>query len=386
MSEINDILNRCQELYEDLSLGYVQRWKEMYGKKAVGFLPVYVPRELIRASGMLPVGIMGGGDQIEIIRGDAYFQSYICHIPRSVIEMALSGKLDCLDGMMFPSICDVIRNLSGMWQLMFPEKLSIYFDSPQNFESDTGGIFYQNELKRILDEFSKLSGITATDESLRDATALYNQNRRLTQQLYRRRADKPWEIPTSELYLLLRAGNILEVTEHNQMLERYMALASKENRKPLDNSRLVLNGSFCEQPPLGLIRALERAGGYIVDDDFVLAGRMIKSEIPLKGDPLENIVEAYLKDSKDVPFKYNIENKGDELVESFRENRADGVIFCAASFCDPGLLEQPMLQGRLDKDKIAYTSFQFAENTGQYQVIREQVGTFSDTIKLWGGQ
>ena len=31
------------------------------------------------------------------------------------------------------------------------------------------------------------------------------------------------------------------------------------------------------------------------------------------------------------------------LVESVRRNHAEGVIFCAPSFCDPALLEQPML-------------------------------------------
>jgi benzoyl-CoA reductase subunit C len=66
-----------------------------------------VPRELIHAAGMLPVGIFGGGDRLEIIRGDAYFQSYICPIPRSTIELAVSGRLDGLDGTLFPSICDV---------------------------------------------------------------------------------------------------------------------------------------------------------------------------------------------------------------------------------------------------------------------------------------
>ena len=54
-------------------------------------MPIYVPREIIHAAGMLPVGVLGGGDRLEIIRGDAYFQSYICHIPRSTVELALSG-------------------------------------------------------------------------------------------------------------------------------------------------------------------------------------------------------------------------------------------------------------------------------------------------------
>mgnify|MGYP001004430966 CR=1 FL=1 len=76
---------------------------------------------------------------IDIIRGDSYFQSYICHIPRSTIELGCTGKLDLLDGMIFPSICDVIRNLGGMWQMLFPEKLSAYLDLPQNFDADRGG-------------------------------------------------------------------------------------------------------------------------------------------------------------------------------------------------------------------------------------------------------
>ena len=33
---------------------------------------------------------------------------------------------------------------------------------------------------------------------------------------------------------------------------------------------------------------------------------------------------------------------------------------------------------------IPYTSFTYSENTGQVQVIKEQAGTFADSIKLWG--
>ena len=59
------------------------------------------------------------------------------------------------------------------------------------------------------------------------------------------------------------------------------------------------------------------------------------------------------------------------------------MIFAAASFCDPALLDQPMLQSALDRAGIPYTSFKFSEDSGQFQVIREQAGTFSDSIKLW---
>jgi benzoyl-CoA reductase subunit C len=43
-----------------------------------------------------------------------------------------------------------------------------------------------------------------------------------------------------------------------------------------------------------------------------------------------------------------------------------------------------MLAATLERESIPYTEFKYAENTGQFQVIKEQTGTFSDSIKLWG--
>ena len=37
----------------------------------------------------------------------------------------------------------------------------------------------------------------------------------------------------------------------------------------------------------------------------------------------------------------------------------------------------------LDRAGIPWTAFKYAENLGQFQVIREQAGTFADSIKLW---
>jgi benzoyl-CoA reductase subunit C len=136
-----------------------RQWKAAVpGRKAIGYMPVYVPRELIHAAGMLPVGILGGGDQLEVIQGDAYYQSYICRIPRSTIELGLTGRLDCLDGMLFPSICDVIRNLSGMWQMLFKDKYVRYVDVPQNYQDASAASSTRQEMQHIRDDLGKLRG------------------------------------------------------------------------------------------------------------------------------------------------------------------------------------------------------------------------------------
>ena len=381
-----EIVARCQALFDDLDFASVRAWKEAKaGRKAIGYMPVYVPRELIHAAGMLPVGILGGGDQLEVIQGDAFYQSYICRIPRSTLELGLTGRLDVLDGLLFPSICDVIRNLSGVWKLKFEDKYVRYFDVPQNYDDAIGGEFYVRDLAEIREDFARLSGVAVSDEALRSAIADYNENSRAIRELYDFRAATPWKVPTSEIYLVLRAGMVLPVTEHTQLVRDYLDAASSDERPLRDNCRVVLVGTFCEQPPLGLIKSIEMAGCYIVDDDFMLVQRWLLDDVPTEGDPLANLVTAFLHNSNETAAKYvpNAEDKGAYLVESVRRNGAEGVIFASPSFCDPALLDRPMLQHALSDQNIPFTSFKYAENSGQMQPIREQAGTFADSIKLW---
>jgi len=383
---VTAIVERCEALFEDLKFESVRDWKAAApGRKAIGYMPVYVPHEIIHAAGMLPVGIFGGGDQIEVIQGDAYYQSYICRIPRSTLELGLTGRLDHLDGMLFPSVCDVIRNLSGMWQIMFKDKYVRYVDVPQNYDDAIGGEFYVHEMQTLREDLGRLRGEPITDAELNASIGVYNENRKAIRDLYAYRAQKPWQAPTSEVYLLLRAGCVLPPEEHTVLVREYVREAETEKRSRRDNARVVMTGSFCEQPPLSLIKSIEMSGCYVVDDEFMLASRWLMDEVPANGNPLQELSKAFLHRSAQSSSKYDDkkEDKGKHLLHQVKSRGAEGVIFAAPSFCDPALLERPMLQEILAQHKIPYTAFKYAENTGQMAPIREQAGTFADSIKLW---
>lgn len=382
----SEIIARCQALFDDLNFSYAREWKAAVpGRIVVGYMPFYVPRELIHAAGGLPLGVLGGGEQLEVIQGDAYYQSYICRIPRSTIELGVTNRLDFVDAMLFPSICDVIRNLSGMWKIMFPKVKSRYFDVPQNYSDAVGGAFYIHELNELREMLAAGTGREVTDAAIRNSIALYNENRTLVRDVYAFRARQPWKAPSAEVYLLMRAGMVLAVEEHSRMLREYLAAAAAEDRPRRDNSRVVVTGAFCEQPPLNLIKSIELAGCYIVDDDFMLVNRWEQSDVPLQGDPVANLTAAYLHNSANTSAKYepDLSQKGLYLVEAVKRTRAEGVIFASPSFCDPALLERPMLQRVLASHDIPFIAFKYAENSGQMQPIREQAGTFADSIKLW---
>jgi len=386
MKSLDTILKECEELSFDLNFTAAKKWKaENKDRILVGFLPIYIPREIIHAANGMPVGIMGVGDRKQIIKGDAYYQSYICHLPRGIIEMALDKNLDDFDGFMFPAICDCVRNLSGMFKLSKKGAFQRYFDYPQNFDPLIGGVFYRQEMEKVMEDMYAINKVKVTDKKLNEAIQLYNKNRKLIEAIYNIRQEYPWRLSAVETYHLLRAGLTIPVEEHNKILEQVLEHVSTERGEPMDNIRVVVSGSFCEQPPIGLIKSIEMAGCYIVDDDFMLGSRWIQGDIDANSDsPLSALTNAYINQSTFSSAYYDVGNpRGKRLVKLAKHRKADGVIFCAASFCDPALLDRPQMQKECDEAGLPHINFQFHENTGQFKVIKEQAGTFSDSIKLW---
>jgi benzoyl-CoA reductase subunit C len=370
----------------DLEFKRAKEWKaEKEGRVIVGYMPIYFPREIIHAAGGMAVGIMGGGDRKQIIKGDAYYQSYICHIPRSIMEMVLDGQTSHFDGYIFPSICDVIRNLSGIFKQQKIGKFVKYMDFPQNFLPQIGGVFYQQEMQHVLKYIKELNGVEVTTEMLNHSIDLYNRNRQMIEYIYDIRQDYPWRLSITDVYHITRAGMVIPIEDHNEMLEQVCEYIKEDIGVPQDKIKVIVSGAFCEQPSIGLIKAVEDAGCYVVDDDYMLGSRMIMGDIDATTDnPLEAIANAYISQSQYSSSIYDVHDPKEYRLAKIVENRgADGVVFAAASFCDPSLLDAPIFHNAFDKLGIRYISFQFSENINQFKVIREQVGAFSDSIKLW---
>ena len=348
-------------------------------------MPVYFPREIVHALNGLAVGILGVGDRKQIIKGDAYYQSYICRIPRGIIELALDNHFKEFDGFVFPSICDVIRNLSGMFQLLKLGKFVHYLDYPQNFKPEIGGTFYKNEILKVIKEITKINNVEFSTEKLNHSIKLFNKNRDLIENIYDIKQKFPWRLTSEELYYIIRAGMVVPVEEHNEILEDILSFIQKDVGEPMDKIKVVVSGAFCEQPPVSLIKTIEMAGCYIVDDDFMQGSRYIKGNIDdTTDDPIEALADAYLTKSTFSSSIYDVGNpKENRLLDLVKRRGADGIIFAAPSFCDPALLDAPVLQNACDDKNVRYVSVLYSENTGQFKNIKEQVGAFADSIRLW---
>jgi benzoyl-CoA reductase subunit C len=370
---------------DDVSFPTVKDWKSKNPNgKVVGTFPVYTPHELPHAAGMLPVGVYGAGGKVEIDHADSRIQSFVCSIARSTLELGLRDMLKDFDALWFPSICDVARNLSGVWQSNLPQQQVEYIHFPQNMTSAVAPMFYRAELQRLLGTLESLTGQNVSLDALSRSIGQYNRNRELCQLLYRMKSATPWLLSTYEAYVLLRLGTLMPVEEHTRILESLIPEIHNRDRKSLDFVRVLVEGNFCEQPPVEMMRVIEEAGCYIVDDDLLLQTRWFEGPVPINGDPLLALAQSYINGSRYSSVRhYGNKPRAEQLLQKIRANNVDGVIFCAPKFCEPALLDYVLLKNELEKQGISYMTFEYEENMGVFESIRMQVETFVESVMFF---
>ena len=380
---IESLVEYCDRIIEEPGFAAAVAWKNAAPKRAaIGCFPVYTPTEIFYASGVLPVGLAGGGNRMEIAHADSRFQSFICSIVKSTLEQGMTELLEPLDGLVFHSICDPARNLASVYARNFPGTPVEYIHFPQNFEADESPRYLRDEYARVAKFAGELSGREMTTEDLRAAIALYNRVRETIRRLYALRRDAPHRLRTRELYPLVRVGHLIPPEEHAELLADALHAAATREGRERDRIRVVLTGSFCEQPPLDLIAAIEDAGCYLVDDDFLLGRRWFTENVPENAeDPLLALADGYINASLPTPVKHDMRVSPSQLlVERARSHRADAVIVLCAKFCEPSLFAYPLYRKALQEAGIPHLFLEFEEKMWMFDRVKSEIETFVESL------
>ena len=379
---ITPIIEQCRARLEDTEFGSVLEWKAQHpGGKAVGCFPVYTPVEIIHAAGMLPVGLFGGGTTIELANADARFQSFVCSIAKTTLEMGFQARLKPLDGLIFSSICDVARNLSSVVARNFSEFQVEYIHHAQNMTSPAAADYVESEFRRVQRNMEKLSGRAISQEALAASLRTYNRVRGLLRRLYEIRRESPHLISTVELYVLVRSGTLVPPEEHLQELEQVLELLPARQGRPKDRVRVVIESAFCEQPPLDLLQVVEDAGCYIVDDDLLTGWRWFVEDVPEDLPPLRALAESYIRRSVYSSVRHDGPRpRTAGLVEKVRRAGAQAVIFMPAKFCEPALFDYPLFRVALEEAGIPHLVVEFEEKMWTFERTRNELETFVESM------
>jgi len=263
----------------------------------------------------------------------------------------------------------------------FPDLYLDFLHLPQNPSSPATTDFLVSEYRRLQKNLEQLGETRMSADSLHEALSLYNQNRALTRRLYDERARNPHLIRTSELYTWVRAGNFIPVKEHNALLRQMIEDVSTRTGKQRDSIRIIVEGSFCEQPPLDLIKIIEEAGCYIVDDDFLLGPRWFLEDVPLDGDPLRVLAESYSNRAVYSSVRHDFRKpRHKALIERIRRRRADAALLLVAKFCEPAYFDYVLFKQELEKEGIPHLLMEFEEKMFTFERLRTEIETFVESL------
>ena len=368
-----DKLAELREIVENPNL-YLKKLKEKGGRKIVGYVCSYGVEEIIFAADAHPVRLFGSDTGIH--RADLHLQSYCCSLVRGILEEALAGRLNFLDGMVFPHTCDTVQRLSDIWRINLPGMFHLDVVLPVKLSQESSRQFMLDVLEKFRKDLGVALSVKISNEALRRSIGTYNAIRQTMHRLYDLRRGHLRVLRGKDYHTIVLASMIMDREAFLESLRKIIEDMEK-NKPARDTSkakRLVLAGGVCSHPDL--YDAIEAAGGVVVADDLCTGARYFEGIIDEKTDPIAAIADRYFERAV-CPAKHaGLTDRGERLVALVKDEEADGVIFPLLKFCDPHAFDYPYIKEMLDREKIPSLLLEVEDRTQTGGQLATRLETF----------
>jgi benzoyl-CoA reductase/2-hydroxyglutaryl-CoA dehydratase subunit BcrC/BadD/HgdB len=204
--------------------------------------------------------------------------------------------------------------------------------------------FLTQELKLFKESLEKYTGQKITDDSLKQAIKVYNENRRLLQDVYRLRLRDNLPISGSQIFGINMSGLVMPKEQHSEMLRKLLKDVPSPKPSPDGRVRLMVAGNTFEN--IELLQAIEESGADVVIDDIDTGTRYFWATVDEKTEPLRALSERYLRKIP-CPCKHPAGQRLDRILELAKEYKVKGIILVIQKFCDAHLYERPWLESTL---------------------------------------
>lgn len=355
----------------------VTRWQQMTGGKVVGWLPIYVPEEIIHAAGALPVSLWGGST--EIARADAHLQGFACSVVRAVLEYGLKGTYSMVDGFIFPSTCDHIQNTADIWAGLFPHRPKFDLVYPANRQSQAARGYLEHLLAGLVQWLEELTGQKVTEDKLRGSIRIYNQYRALIAELYSLRSRRPESLSGPEMGQIIKASFFLEKAEFNRRLSELLPWLEKRKVRPAPRVRLVVTGIMAE--PVEVLAILDELGGAVVAADLALGARILRAPVKEELPPLAALADRHLRLGPCSTLYDCRKGRGAHLQQLVAEHAADGVLFLNMKFCELEEFDYPVLKAELEEAGIPLLFLEVEQQMSALGQVRTRLQAFLEVLE-----
>ncbi len=346
MSEVHGL--RIKELLDE----------KAEGRKIIGSYCVFVPEEIALAAKATLVGLCSGAD-FAMEEVDKILPRNTCALIKSSFGFKL-GKvcpyLESADMIVGENTCDgkkkAYESLGDLVDNLY------VMDLPQ-VKSEDGKALFRSEYTRFKEAVEKLTGVSMSAESLKEAIQTVNAKRVALHRLSTLRKADP--APISGLDALLANqvffyDNPARFTESVNTIcdELEKRIQEKQGSFPEKTPRILVSGCPQAVPNWKLPMIVESAGAVIVGEESCVGERGTRNLTDDSGETVEDMMEAIVDRYFQVDCAIFTPNPDrlEHIQEMVAEYKADGVIHYGLQFCQPYLMEAIPVEKALEEKNI----------------------------------
>lgn len=365
-----------QQLFRNFLLNrhkIAQEWKHRK-RPVVGWTCTYTPEEIIYAAEALPVMVWGDLGSTRL--ADAFMPSNSCSFARSCLNAALKGNYDYLDGFVESNACDNRSKTYDMW-VTYSKVPHIYFINTPHTNTQKAHRFFLQELDRFRKWLEHTFGKHISDDSLRNAVEIYNQNRTLLRKIYDLKMKQPPLMSGVEFLEIALSSLVIFKEEHNKFLSQFLTEVENRSDFPKEGARLLVTGSIMDNTEL--VRLIESVGGNVVADDWCTSSRYFWNMVELNGDPLRAIAKRYL-DKVPSSFMYQREQRFKHIAELVKRFDVEGVIIFVVKYCDTHMFDAPLLRHHLKAMGLPVLYLEWEHSMSGFASLKTRIEAFLEMV------
>jgi benzoyl-CoA reductase/2-hydroxyglutaryl-CoA dehydratase subunit BcrC/BadD/HgdB len=300
------------------------------GQIPIGYFCSYVPDVILSVDGIFPVRMRAPG-----IAGtelaDNYLSSVICSYTRSILEFALDGRYNFLQGWVFAASCDHLRRLYDNLEYLRHPGFSRILDVPHK-TGDAAVTWYIEELQGFVNGLANHFGCDMGADALAKAIREHNRFNAILREIGKhRRGDHP-AMTGTEYHRLVIASSASPKKALIPILEKIRDELPTRVPLPPYRARLLLVGGHLDDS--GYIGIIESQGGLVVSDRLCTGSYPGLMPIPETGDPIAVLAKHYLTRTSCPRMMEAFKERAEDIVSMARKCRADGVVIQVLKFCD----------------------------------------------------
>lgn len=352
------------------------------GVKVLGELGFDVPEELVLAAGMFPVRIYADPEKA-LVETDKYLEYSFEPVVRAQFEKIVDGTYgNQIDYLAISNSTDVIIRIF----LYLRELKRVEPEKPVPPITFIDWLFTRHRLHQTRDEFvidlfkkqlEEWIGREITDEEIRAAGAVLNENRRALREMAALRHGQEVRIGGSEAMVIIGAGFFMDKEEHTALVKKVTEDA--KSWPVLEGPRVFYTGANHEDN--ALYERIEAAGLVIVGEDTDWGDRSYDRDYDPKLPVIRGVVDRYLFREFSAKKAF-VQQRVEALDREVNAVGAQGVIFYTNQYDEVATWDMPKQKKSLEARGIRHTTFgRMQWPVSQNEDLDEKLAAFAKEMK-----